>query len=96
MYCNILSCLWIGLSYNAYMFVCKSSTHFCVLHDNYNPELGEVIGASAIVDDDAPPIDYRDDTNRHERGQPTLTGTNPPPLPQVAMHKVRFHGQLLF
>jgi hypothetical protein len=46
-------------------------------HDEmYNPALDEVIGASTIVDYDAPPIDYRDDANRHKRGQRTLAGTN--------------------
>jgi hypothetical protein len=52
-------------------------------NDSYNSALDEVLGASTIVDDYAPPIDYRDDANRHERGQQTLMGTNLPPLPQV-------------
>jgi hypothetical protein len=33
MFGNVLSHPWIGLSYNAYMFVCKPSTPFCVLHN---------------------------------------------------------------
>jgi hypothetical protein len=59
----------------------------------YNPALDEVIGASTIVDDDAPPIDYRDDANRHERGQRTLAGTNPPPLPQVKAADLQFPNE---
>jgi hypothetical protein len=52
-----------------------------------------VIGAFTIGDDDAPPIDCRDDANRHERGQPALTGTNPPPLPQVTAADLQFTNE---
>jgi hypothetical protein len=59
----------------------------------YNTALDKVIGASTTVDDDAPPNDYRDDTNRHERGQRTLVGTNPPPLPQVTATDLQFPNE---
>jgi hypothetical protein len=52
--------------------------------------LDKVFGASTIVDYDAPPVDYKDDANRHERGQPTLKGTDPPPLPRVASADLQF------
>jgi hypothetical protein len=40
-----------------------------------------------------PPIHYRDDINRHERGQPTLTGTNQPPLPHVTAAALQFPNE---
>jgi hypothetical protein len=40
-----------------------------------------------------PPIDYRDDANRHERGQSTLTETNPPPLPQATAADLQFPNE---
>jgi hypothetical protein len=63
-------------------------------HDEmYNPALDEVIGASTIEDNNAPPIDYRDDANRHERGQRTIVGTNQPPLPQVTAADLQFPNE---
>jgi hypothetical protein len=56
--------------------------------DSYDSSLD--VGASTIVDDDAPPVDYRDDANRHECGQPTFSGTNPTPLPQVTAADLQF------
>jgi hypothetical protein len=34
----------------------------------YNSSLYELVGASTIVDDDAPPVNYIDDANRHTHG----------------------------
>jgi hypothetical protein len=99
---NILSCPWIGLSYNAYIFFSNQShifLYYIVMgyqfdqDDSYNSSLNEVLDASTIVDDDAPPVDYRDDTSRHELGQPTLTGTNPPPLAQVTAEDLQFPNE---
>jgi hypothetical protein len=59
----------------------------------YNSALDEVLGSSTIVDDDAPPIGYIDDANRYERGQQTLTGTNPPPLLQVTAADLQFTNE---
>jgi hypothetical protein len=61
--------------------------------ESYNSALDEVLGASTIVDDDAPPIDYSDNANRHERGQPILTGKPPPPLPQVTAAYFKFPNE---
>jgi hypothetical protein len=61
--------------------------------ESYNSALDEVLGASTIVDDDAPPINYNDDANRHDRGQQTLTGTNPPPFPQVTSADLQFTNE---
>jgi hypothetical protein len=61
--------------------------------ESYTSALDEVLGASTILDDDYPPIDYRDDANRHECGQPTLTGTNPPPLLQVTAADLQFQNE---
>jgi hypothetical protein len=102
--CMAMYCLFHGLDYRtmptclfanqARIFVYYTIMGYQFDHDeNYNPALDEVIGASTIVDDDAPRIDYRDDTNRHERGQPTLTGTNPPPLPQVTAADLQFPNE---
>jgi hypothetical protein len=104
--CGVCTCMAIsylvhGLDYRtmptylfanqARMFVYYTIMGYQFDHDNnYNPALEEVISASTIVEDDAPPIDYRDNTDRHERGQPTLTGTNPPPLPQVTAADFQF------
>jgi hypothetical protein len=49
-----------------------------------------VVGITTIVDDDAPAIDYRDDANQHERGQPTHRATRPPPLPQVTTDDLQY------
>jgi hypothetical protein len=51
--------------------------------DTYDSSLDQVAGTSTIVDDDAPDVHYRDDSNRHERGKPTCRETNPPALPHV-------------
>jgi hypothetical protein len=40
-----------------------------------------------------PPIDYNEDASRHERGQQTLTGKNPPPLPQVTSAYLQFPNE---
>jgi hypothetical protein len=61
--------------------------------DLYNSSIDEVLGASTIVDDDVPPVDYRDDANRHEGGQQTLMGTNPPPLPRVTAAYLQFTNE---
>jgi hypothetical protein len=60
---------------------------------SYNSALDEVLGASTIVDDDAPPINNIDDANRHECGQHTITGTNPPPFPQVTEADLQFPNE---
>jgi hypothetical protein len=97
-------CLVLGLDYRtmpttlfanqARIFVYCNIMGYQFDHDNnYNQSLDEVIGASTIVDDDAPPIDYRDDANIHERGQPTLARTNPPPLPQVTAADLQFPNE---
>jgi hypothetical protein len=99
--CMAIYCLVHGLDYRT-MPTClfanqaRISVYYTIMgyqfdHDNnYNPALDEVLGASTIVDDDAPPIDYRDDANQHERGQPTLTGSNPPSSPQVTAADLQF------
>jgi hypothetical protein len=102
--CLAIYCLVHGLDYRtmptflfpnqARIFVYYNVMGYLFDHnDSYNSALDEVLGASTIVDDDAPPIDYRDDTNRHERGQQTLTGTNPPPLPQVTAADLQFPNE---
>jgi hypothetical protein len=45
--------------------------------------LDEVVGSITIIDDDALDLDYREDSNQHECGQPTLGATCPPPLLKV-------------
>jgi Ulp1 family protease len=83
-YCGVYTCLAIyclvhGLDYRtmptflfanqARIFVYYTIMGYQFDHDEmYNPSLDEVIGAPTIKDDDAPPIDYRDDANRHGRG----------------------------
>jgi Ulp1 family protease len=78
-YCGVCTCLAIyclfhGLDYRtmptflfanqALIFVYYTIMGYQFDHDEmYNPSLDEVIGASTIVDDDAPSIDYRDDAN---------------------------------
>jgi hypothetical protein len=102
--CMAIYCLFHGLDYRtmptclfanqARIFVYYTIMGYQFDHDdNYNPALDEVTHASTIVDDDAPPIDYRDDTNRHDHGQPTLTGTNPPPLPHVTAADLQFPNE---
>jgi hypothetical protein len=58
--------------------------------DTYDSSLNEVVGTSTIVDDDAPAVDYRDDANRHEWGQPTHRETHPPTLPQVTAADLQY------
>jgi hypothetical protein len=83
------------LSYNkARIFVYYTVMRYQFYQDeSYNSSLDEVLGVSTIVDDDVPPIDYIDDANRHERDQPTLTGTNPPQLPQVTAADLQFPNE---
>jgi hypothetical protein len=92
--CLAMYCLVHGLDYHTmptFLFANQARifVYYTVMgyqfdhNESYNSALDEVLGASTIVDDDAPPIDYRDDANRHKLGQQTFTGTNPPPLPQV-------------
>jgi hypothetical protein len=108
--CLEIYCLVYGLDYRtmptflfanqACIFVYYTVMGYQFDHEeSYNSALDEVLGASAIVDYDAPPINYRDDANRHERGQRTLAGTNPPPLPQVTAEYLRFlneEGEISF
>jgi hypothetical protein len=61
--------------------------------DSYNLSLDEVLGASTIIDADDAPVDYIDDANRHDRGQLTLAGTNPSPLPQVTAADLQFPNE---
>jgi hypothetical protein len=102
--CLAIYCLVHGLDYGTMpTFLFANQTHICVYYtvmgyqfdqdESYNSSLDEVLGASTIVYDDAPPIDYRDDANRHERGHQTLTGTNPPPLPQVTAADLQFPNE---
>jgi hypothetical protein len=92
--CFAIYCLVHGLYYHTIPFV-----YYAVMgyqfdqEESYNSALDEVLGASTIVHDDAPPIDYNDDTNRHECGQQTLTVTNPPPLPQVTAADLQFPNE---
>jgi hypothetical protein len=58
--------------------------------DTYYLSLDEVVGTSTIVDDDTPAVDYRDDANLHERGQPTRRATHPPPLPQLTAADLQY------
>jgi hypothetical protein len=90
----IVQCLHVCFANQARIFVYYTIMGYQFDHDdNYDPALDGVTGASTVVDDDAPPIDYRDDANRHERGQPTLTGTNPPQLPQVTAADLQFPNE---
>jgi hypothetical protein len=102
--CLAIYCLVHGLDYRsmpqflfanqAHIFVYYTVMGYQFDHDeSYNSALGEVLGASTIVDDDAPPIGYRDDANRYERGQQTLTGTNPPQLPQATAADLQFPNE---
>jgi hypothetical protein len=61
--------------------------------DSYDSSLDEVVGTSTIVDDDAPPVDYRDDANRHECGQLSIRATQPPPLPQVTSAYLQYPNE---
>jgi hypothetical protein len=99
--CLAIYCLVHGLDYRilpTFFFANQVRTfvYYVVMgyqldqDDLYNSSLNEVLGASTIVDDDAPHVDYRDEANRHERGQPTLTGTNPPQFPQVTSEDLQF------
>jgi hypothetical protein len=63
MFGNILSCPWIGLSYNPYILFANRArifVYYTVMgyhfdqDELYNSALDEVLGASTIVDDDAP------------------------------------------
>jgi hypothetical protein len=61
--------------------------------DSYDSSLDEVLGTSTIVDDDAPPVDYREDNNQHEHGQSTLRATNLPPLLQVTAADLQYSNE---
>jgi hypothetical protein len=74
--CLLIYCLVHGLYYRTmptYFFTNQARifVYYIVMgyqfdqDDSYDSSLDEVLGASTIVDDYAPPVDYRDDTNRH-------------------------------
>jgi hypothetical protein len=80
--CLAIYCLVRGLDYRkmtTFLFVNQARifVYYIVMgyqldqDDSYDSSLDEVLGTSAIVVDDATPVEYRDDANRHERGQPT-------------------------
>jgi hypothetical protein len=102
--CLAIYCLVHGLDYRTmptFLFANQACifVYYTVMgyqfdqDESYNSALDEVLGASTIVDDDTPSIDYRYDDNRHERGQLTLTITNPPPLPQVTAADLQFPNE---
>jgi Ulp1 family protease len=72
--CLAIYCLVHGLDYSTmptFLFANKACIfmYFIVMgyqfdkDDSYNSLLDEVLGASTIVDDDSPPVDYRDSAN---------------------------------
>jgi hypothetical protein len=101
--CLILAIYWLvyGLDYRAmpsFLFVNQARLfiYYIVMgyqfdqDDTYDSSLGEVVGTTTIVDDFAPAVEYRDDYNRHERGQHTDRETHPPPFPQVTADDLQY------